>query len=72
MLRLLKVAQAENRQVIHRFTCIFYMSKLLTMAVSALSLIFIGTMPQTAFAAVSCEANTQLIITQMAPYQVVF
>ena len=34
------------------------MSKLLKVAVSALSLISITTIPQSAFAAVSCEANT--------------
>lgn len=34
------------------------MSKLLKLAISALSLISITTIPQSAFAAVSCEANT--------------
>lgn len=34
------------------------MSKLLKVAISALSLISITTIPQSAFAAVSCEANT--------------
>lgn len=58
MRRLLEIASVENRQGIHKFTCLFTMSKVISVAISALSLISISTMPQAAFAAVSCEANT--------------